>query len=668
MNTEIEQLCINTIRILAMDAVQRANSGHPGMPMGTADMAYVLWTRFLKHNPANPKWWNRDRFVLSAGHGSMLLYSLLYLTGYDLPLDELKRFRQLGSHTPGHPEYGLTPGVEATTGPLGQGFAMGIGMAITERFLTAMFNKPGFPIVDHHTYAIVSDGDLMEGISHESASLAGHLGLGKLIYLYDDNSITIEGDTSLAFSENIEERFESYGWHVLKVGGYDLDDIDYAIRSAQTETRRPSLIKVCTRIAYGSPNKEGSALAHGAPLGVEEVTLTKKVLGWPSEEPFTVPGEVLTVFRQALDRGARAEEAGSKLFACYRQKYPQEAELFEAIMAGKLVPGWESYLPSFKPDDGPMPTRSASGKVLNVMASVLPNLLGGSADLAPSTNTILKEFADYTQDTPSGRNMRFGVRESAMGGILNGMALHGGVVPYGGTFLVFSDYMRPSVRLAAIMEVPVVYVWTHDSVWLGEDGSTHQPIEHLVSLRAIPNLTVIRPADANETAAAWYVALANRQGPTALILTRQNLPVLEQTAGDAAQTVGCGAYILADTDGTPDVILIATGSEVHLALQTSGKLAAEHDIQVRVVSMPSWELFEMQPKSYCDSVLPPECKTRVSIEAGVSQGWHKYVGEQGAIISIDRFGASAPAKDLTKLFGFTPEEIVARVLILMGKD
>jgi len=660
MSSDIDQLCVNTIRTLAMDGVQKAKSGHPGMPMGMADVAFVLWTRFLKHSPTNPDWPDRDRFALSAGHGSMLLYSLLHLTGYDLSLEELKNFRQWGSLTPGHPEYGLTPGVETTTGPLGQGFANGVGMAIAERFLAATFNKPGFPIVDHYTYAIVSDGDLMEGINHESASLAGHLQLEKIIYLYDDNEISIEGSTDIAFTENVPERFRSYGWFVQEVDGHDRDAIDGAIRAAQAESQRPSLIVCHAHIAYGSPNKQDTAGAHGSPLGEEEIRLTKEALGWPPEAQFLVPDEALAVFRQAVADGKAAEATWQEQFEAYRAAYPEEAALLETLLAGDLPEGWIEALPEFGPDDGPLATRAASGAALNAIASKLPTLIGGSADLAPSNNTLLKGYDDFQPATPAGRNMHFGVREHGMGSLLNGMALHGGLVPYGGTFFVFSDYMRPPVRLAALMDQRVIYVWTHDSIWIGEDGPTHQPVEHLAAMRAIPNLVVIRPADANETSAAWHVALERSHGPTALILTRQKMAVLTEAQGDTYETVGRGAYVLADTPGTPDVILIGTGSEVHLALEARELLSAE-GIAARVVSMPSWELFDDQPAAYRDSVLPPQVTARLAIEAGIAQGWCKYTGLAGDVMSFDRFGASAPYKALKENFGFTAEAVVERV-------
>jgi transketolase len=664
----LDQLCINTIRTLAMDAVQKANSGHPGMPMGTAPMAYVLWTRFLKHNPANPHWPDRDRFVLSAGHGSMLLYSLLHLSGYDLPLEELQNFRQWGSRTPGHPEHGLTPGVETTTGPLGQGFANGVGMAIAERFLAERFNRPGLAIVDHYTYAIVSDGDLMEGVASEAASLAGHLGLGKLIYLYDDNHISIEGNTDLAFTEDVEHRFEAYGWHVQRVeDGNDLAAIATAIEAAQAATEQPSLIMVRTHIAYGSPGKQDTAAAHGAPLGEEEVQRTKENLGWPTEPPFYIPNEALTHFRAGAERGRAWEAAWQARFEGYATEHPQLAAEWQTAMNGQLPTGWDADLPNFVPADGPVATRQVSGQVLNAIAPYVPTLLGGSADLAPSNNTLLKQYGDISGDDFGGRNLHFGVREHAMGSIANGMALHGGLVPYTGTFLVFSDYMRPPIRLAALMGLPVIFIFTHDSVWLGEDGPTHQPIEQLAALRAIPGLIVLRPADAAETVEAWRVALTHRDGPVALALTRQKLPVLDRTELADADGVARGAYVLADAgDGRPDIILIATGSEVHLALEAHGQLARQ-GVKARVVSMPSWELFDQQPQTYQDRVLPPTVTARLAIEAGVPQGWHRYVGPAGEVIGLDRFGASAPYKTLMERFGFTAENIVSRALALLGR-
>ena len=655
----LAELSINAIRVLAMDAVEQAQSGHPGMPMGAATMAYVLWTQFLRHDPRNPEWPDRDRFVLSAGHGSMLLFALLYLTGYDLPLDEIKRFRQWGSRTPGHPEHGMTPGVEATTGPLGQGFGNGVGMAVAERFLAAYFNRPEHPLVDHRTYAIVSDGDLMEGVASEAASLAGHLKLGKLIYLYDDNRVTIEGDTDLAFTENVSQRFEAYGWHVQEVDGHDAKAMAHALGLAGAETERPSLIRAHTHIGYGSPNKQDSAAAHGAALGKEEVRLTKLALGWPVEPAFYVPEEVLAHYREAVARGREQEAQWLARLASYRAAFPELGRAWDRMMQGELPPGWEESLPTFPLEGGGLATRQASGKVLNAVAARLPNLIGGSADLAPSTETILKGF-DAVHRSPSGRNFHFGVREHAMGAILNGMALHGGIRPYGATFLVFSDYMRPSIRLAALTGLPVIYVFTHDSIGLGEDGPTHQPIEHLAALRAIPHLTVIRPADPAETVVAWRVALERRQGPTALILTRQKVPLLDRRQYSPAELAAKGAYTLADAAaGALRVILIATGSEVSLALEARRLLEAK-GIGTRVVSMPSWELFAEQPGTYRDEVLPPASKARLAVEAASGFGWRQHVGDQGAIVGIEGFGASAPGGVLMEKYGFTPEKIAAR--------
>jgi len=667
VTTDLDRRCINTLRTLAMDAVQKANSGHPGMPMGMADAAYVLWTRFMTHDPNDPGWPDRDRFVLSAGHGSMLLYSLLHLTGYDLPLEELKAFRQLGSRTPGHPEYGLTPGVETTTGPLGQGFANGVGMAIAERFLSATFNRSGLPVVDHTTYGIISDGDLMEGISHEAASLAGHLGLEKLIYLYDDNEISIEGSTDITFTEHVPDRFRAYGWFVQEIDGHDVDAIEEAITAAHEEVERPSLIVCHTHIAYGSPNKQDDAAAHGAPLGEEEVRRTKERLGWPPDARFLVPDEVREVFRQAIDEGGSAHRAWRALFDRYAEAHPDAAAQLESLWSGEVPDGWQDTVPTFAPEDGPLATRKASGVVLNAIADGLPTLMGGSADLAPSNKTTLEGYDAFQVETPGGRNIRFGVREHAMGAVLNGMALHGGVIPYGGTFLVFTDYMRPAIRLAALMELPVVYVWTHDSVWIGEDGPTHQPVEHLASLRAIPNLDVIRPADANETAAAWRAALERRDGPTGLVLTRQALPVLDRDASTSADGVARGAYVIRETpDGAPELILIATGSEVALAIEAQ-TLLAERAVSARVVSMPSWKRFDEQPASYRNQVLPPDILPRLAVEAAVPLGWERYVGWQGAVLGMERFGASAPYRDLMETFGFTAEDVAERALEVLEK-
>jgi transketolase len=666
MPNDLDQLCVNTIRTLSIDGVQKANSGHPGLPMGMADAAYVLWTGFLKHNPANPDWANRDRFVLSGGHGSMLLYSLLHLTGYDLPLEELKRFRQWGSRTPGHPEYGLTPGVETTTGPLGQGFANGVGLAIAERFLASIFNRPEYPLMDHHVYTVVGDGDLMEGLTHEAASLAGHLELGKVICLYDDNRISIDGSTDLAFTENRGARFTAYNWHVQHVDGHDRQAVEAAIRAAQAETTRPSIICCQTHIGYGSPNMQDTAKVHGSPLGEEEVRLTKQNLGWPPDAQFCIPEEALSQFRQAVSRGQAWEREWQDLFARYEAKYPDMADLWQQVWSGDLPAGWDEALPKFGPNDGAMATRVASGKVLNAIAPALPTMIGGSADLTPSNNTELKEYDWLQPGGFHGRNIHFGVREHAMGAILNGMALHGGVIPYGGTFFVFSDYMRPAIRLAALMELPVIYVFTHDSIGLGEDGPTHQPVEHLAALRTIPNLVVIRPADAAETAEAWRVALEHQDGPVALALTRQKLPALERPAGATAAELKRGAYVLADAKGTPDVILLASGSEVEIAVEARSRLA-QQGVQARVVSMPSWELFEKQPPAYQDQVLPPEVNARVAIEAAVPQGWERYVGQEGLVIGLDRFGASAPYEVLMEEFGFTAENVTSRTLELLSK-
>jgi transketolase len=663
MQTNLDQLSVNTIRTLAMDGVQKANSGHPGMPLGMADAAYVLWTQFLKHNPADPAWPDRDRFLLSAGHGSMLLYSLLHLTGYDLPMEQLQQFRQWGSHTPGHPEHGDTPGVETTTGPLGQGFANGVGMALAERMLAAEFNRPGFELVDHYTYSIVSDGDLMEGISHEAASLAGHLGLGKLIYLYDDNHITIEGNTALTFSEDVRQRFEAYGWQVLAVAGHDRASVTEAIGEAQAETGRPSLIICRTHIGYGSPNKQDTAKVHGEPLGPDEVRLTKEALGWPPEAQFLIPDDVSAHFRGALDRGADAQGRWKALFERYEETHPDPAAEWRRRMAGELPESWESALPQFAPEDGPLATRVAGGKIMAAIAPALPELVGGSADLHPSTKTYLAAYPAVQKGEYGGRNFHFGIREHAMGGILNGMALHGGLRPYGSTFLVFSDYMRPSIRLAALMRAPVIYVFTHDSIFVGEDGPTHQPVEHLASLRAIPGLTVIRPADACEAVAAWRFIVEHRDGPVALLLTRQKLPILEEANADG---VARGGYVIADAEAQdPQVILMASGSEVAPALEAH-RLLMEEGIAARVVSMPSWELFEAQPQAYRDQVLPPEVAARFAVEAGVPLGWDRYTGFQGEIVALNHFGASAPYKVLAEKWGLTAEAIAERVKAVLG--
>ncbi|MFY9706879.1 MAG: transketolase [Desulfobacterales bacterium] len=669
MNNERDQLCINTIRMLAADAVEKARSGHPGLPMGAAAMAYVLWTRFLRHNPKNPAWPDRDRFVLSAGHGSMLLYSLLHLTGYDLALDELKNFRQWGSKTPGHPEHGVTPGVETTTGPLGQGFANGVGMAIAERHLASVFNRPGHEIVNHFTYGIVSDGDLMEGISHEAASLAGHLGLGKLIYLYDDNHISIEGSTDITFTEDRLKRFAAYGWHVQQVtDGNDLEQVSAAIAAARNETRQPSFIAVRTHIGYGSPHKQDTAGAHGEPLGAEELKLTKQNLNWPAEPAFYLPEESVSHFREALEKGAQLDRSWEEAFTAYQKAHPDLAARWRRWMDGDLPEAWEREMPVFEADTKGMATRVASGKILNAIAGRMTNLMGGSADLAPSTKTLINDEKDFQPPGFEGRNMRFGVREHAMGGILNGMALHGGLIPYGATFLIFSDYMRPAIRLAALMKLHVIYVFTHDSIGLGEDGPTHQPIEQLAALRAIPNLKVVRPCDANETIEAWKAALKSVGAPVALVLTRQNLPVLDRTVAGPADGLQKGAYVVHDPqDSRPGLLLMASGSEVHIALAAAAVLS-DKGIAVRVVSVPCWELFEEQPEEYRRMVLPPEVTARLAVEAGVPQGWYRYVGSRGIVIGLTHFGASAPYEVLYEKFGLTAEEVVEKSLKILEQN
>jgi len=659
MTTDLQTRAINTIRFLSADGVQQANSGHPGLPMGAAALAFTIWTRHLRHNPRNPKWMGRDRFLLSGGHGSMLLYSLLHLTGYDLTLDELEHFRQWGTRTPGHPEYGLTPGVEMTTGPLGQGFATGVGMAIASTHLAATYAPELF---DNFIYAIVTDGDLMEGVSSEAASLAGHLQLGKLIYLYDDNHISIDGSTDLAFTEDRAARFAAYNWHVQKVeDGNDVEAIDAAIQAAKLDPR-PSIIMCRTIIGFGSPHRQGTSKAHGEPLGDEELNAAKENLGWPKEPRFYIPDDVLAFYREAGDRGRADENAWNQKFAAYKQLNPEKGAELERRLSGKFPEGWEKSLPVFPADAKGMATRAASGKVINALAPVLPELLGGSADLAPSNNTKIDNLPFFQKESPQGRNFHFGVREHGMAAALNGMALFGGLIPYGGTFLVFSDYNRPAIRIAALSHIPSIFVFTHDSIGLGEDGPTHQPVEHLAALRAIPNLTVIRPADANETAQAWKVALENRHGPTVLALTRQNVPTFAEPTD-----VEKGAYVLA-TFGkkTPDIILMASGSEVSLVYE-AGKALAEKGRNVRVVSVPSWELFEKQDKAYRQSVLPKKVTARISVEAGVGQGWERYVGAGGRIISIERFGASAPYKVIYEKFGLTVENILAQAKAILPK-
>lgn len=661
---DLEKKCVNTIRTLSMDAVQAANSGHPGMPMGMADAAFVLWTKFLKHNPENPRWFDRDRFILSAGHGSMLLYSLLHLTGYKVSLDELKNFRQLGSITPGHPEFGMTPGVETTTGPLGQGFGTGVGMAMAERFMAESFNKDDFEIVDHFTYGIVSDGDLMEGISHESASLAGHLKLGKIIYLYDSNQISIDGSTDLAFTDDTKKRFEAYGWDVQQVDGHNHDEIEEAIRKAQ-KTETPSLIECKTIIGFGSPNKEGSADSHGAPLGEDEIKLTKKNLGWEYDEPFFIPEEVKEYFSQFVEKGNKAESEWKDSLTDYEKVYPVDGVGFKSFVGRDLPENWDDILPQFPADAKGMASRKASGKVLNELKDHLSNLFGGSADLAGSNNTTMDGKGVFSANSYKGRNVHYGVREHAMGAALNGMALHGGVIPFGGTFLVFSDYNKPSIRIAALSKIPSIYVFTHDSIGLGEDGPTHQPIEHLAAMRATPNVAVFRPADANETAYCWKAAIENAEGPSLMVLTRQNLPTLDRDQFGKASGTEKGGYILKEaSSGKPDVILMASGSEVELVLKAAETLENK-SVAVRVVSLPCWELFEKQDKAYRESVLPANVKRRISVEAASTFGWHKWVGTDGVVMGIDRFGESAPYEQVYEHLGLTVEKIVEEADKLM---
>jgi len=660
----LDQLCINTIRFLSVDAVEQARSGHPGMPLGAAPMAYVLWDRFLRHSPRNPKWFDRDRFVLSGGHGSMLLYSLLHLTGYDLPLSEIQRFRQWGSKTPGHPEAGIAPGIEVTTGPLGQGFGMGVGMAVAEAHLASCFNRPGFPVVDHYTYALVTDGDLMEGVASEAASLAGTLKLGKLIYLYDNNHVSLEGPTSNAFTEDVRRRFRSYGWQVLTVGdGNNLDAVDAAIRLAQADQEHPSLVVVRTHIGYGSP-KQDSFEAHGEPLGAEATRKTKKKLRWPLEPPFLVPDEARAHLAAAVERGAHLESQWKDLLERYRSQFPDDAAQLERMIRGDLPQDWAADLPWFKPDPAGLATRVASSKVMNAIAKRLPELIGGSADLNPSTKTYLAGCGDFGISSDGGRNIHFGVREHAMGTIVNGMAMHGGLIPYSATFFVFTDYMRPSLRIAALMESRSIFVFTHDSIGIGEDGPTHQPVEHLMSLRAMPGMTLLRPADANETTVAWRIAIERRR-PVCLVLTRQNLPIMDPEKYPLRDGVAKGAYILAGEQGRADVVIIASGSEVQLALAVRDKLA-EQQIAARVVSMPSWELFEEQSAEYRRQVLPADIP-KLAVEAGATLGWYKYVGEKGAVIGADRFGASAPGKIVMEKLGFNVDNVVQHALHLVGR-
>ena len=680
--TTLQDLCINTIRILSADAVQNANAGHPGMPMGAAAMAYTLWTQFLKHNPKDPHWYDRDRFVLSAGHGSMLLYSLLHLTGYDLPLEELKHFRKWGSKTPGHPERGHTVGVEVATGPLGQGFANGVGMAMAEQWLAARFNRPEHTIVDHFTYAICGDGDLMEGITQEAASLAGHLRLGKIIYLYDNNHITLAGATGLVFTEDVARRFDAYGWHTHHVeDGNDTEEVAKAIREAQEETRRPSLILVRTHIGYGSPKKQDTFGSHGSPLGEEELAATKKALGWPTNDKFYLPEDAVKFFRNAIDTGAKAQQEWKSRFEAYRAAFPNEAAEFETFMSGKLPSDWNADLPKWQPTDKAIATRVAGGQSLNALAKRIPNIVGGSADLNPSTDTALKGMGDFqppeiagpgTQGAVggvwgySGRNMAFGVREHAMAGAVNGMAAHGGVLPFGASFMVFSDYCKPSIRLAALSQLKCVFVFTHDSIGVGEDGPTHEPVEQLAGLRAIPGLNVMRPADPNEVAECWaYIVQHN--GPSFIALTRQSVPHLDRSNAKNPD-VSKGAYILSEADGgAPEVVLIGTGSEVGLCVKAQAKLK-DYGVKARVVSMPSWNLFEAQSEAYRESVIPKSVRKRVTVEAGATLGWAKWAGDEGTVIGLDRYGASAPGEEILKNLGFTAEHVTSAALRTLGRN
>ena len=661
----IEQTAINTVRILAADAVQKANSGHPGTPMGLAPMGHVLWTESMNYNPQNPQWANRDRFILSCGHACMLQYSYLYLTGYDITMDDIKNFRQLHSKTAGHPEYGLLDGIEVTTGPLGQGFANGVGMGIAQQYLASRYNKPDFKLFDYKIYAICSDGDMMEGVTAEAASLAGHLQLGNLIYLYDDNQITIEGATSLAFNEDVVERFRAYGWHVQSVAdGNDIEAIATAVENAKNEMHRPSLIKVRTHIGFGSPNKEDTAAAHGSPLGKDEVKLVKENFGFDPDKSFVVLDDVLNYYREKGNAGTQKEDEWNDLYKKYKEKFADQTAEYELFKSGKLPEGWKENLPVFKPDAKGIATRKASGKMLNAIAAKLPMLIGGSADLSPSTDTTLYDFESFTNENHGGRNFHFGIREHAMGAVLNGMAVTKGIIPYGATFLIFSDYMRPPIRLAAIMKIRPVFIYTHDSIGLGEDGTTHQPVEQLIGLRSVPNVTVIRPADANETVQAWRVALEHSGGPVALILTRQELPIIDQDKYAKASGLEKGAYILSDCDSEPQLILMGTGSEVHLLLEAQKKLKTA-SILVRVVSFPSWELFEKQSEEYKQKIFPRNIRRRLAVEAGSPIGWCKYVTDEGDIIGITKFGESAPGDEVMKEYGFSVENVVERARALL---
>ena len=660
------QRSIDTVRVLSADAVQKADSGHPGTPMALAPLGHVLWSEVMNYNPENPGWANRDRFVLSCGHACMLQYSYLYLTGYKISLDDLKNFRQLHSITPGHPEYGLTPGIEVTTGPLGQGFANGVGMAIAQQYMAARYNQPDFNIFDYHIYAICSDGDLMEGVTAEAASLAGHLGLGNIIYFYDDNNITIEGDTDLAFNEDVSKRFEAYGWHVQNLPDInDLEALSSAIKNAKNETSRPSLIKVKSIIGYGSPNKHDTAAAHGSPLGKEEVRLVKKNFGFDPDKDFDVPAEVLNFYQEVGNKSAEKEQEWNELYKNYKQRHPNLAKEYEDITAGIMPQGWKEKLPLFDAGEE-LATRKASGKTLNAIADFLPQLIGGSADLAPSTDTNLNDYQSFSVKHRDGRNFHFGIREHAMGAVLNGMALSNYLIPYGATFLIFSDYMRPPLRLAAIMKIRPIMVFTHDSIALGEDGTTHQPVEQLIGLRTVPNMTVIRPADANETAQAWRVAIEHRDGPVCIVLTRQGIPIIDQKKYASAENLEKGAYILSDCEGKPDLFLIATGSEVHLIMEAQKQLKKEN-INARVVSMPSWNLFDQQSSEYREKVFPKNIRKRLAVEAGSSVGWSKYVTDDGDVIAIDTFGESAPGDEVMKEYGFTVEKIVKRAKALLSE-
>ena len=661
----IEELGINTVRILSADAVQKANSGHPGTAMALAPMGHVLWKEFLNYNPKNPHWANRDRFILSCGHACILQYSFLYLTGYDVSLDDIKNFRQLNSKTAGHPEYGLCPGIDVTTGPLGQGFANGVGFAIAQKHLASRYNKPGFDLFNYNIYAICSDGDMMEGVTSEAASLAGHLELGNIIYLYDDNHISIEGATDITFNEDVSERFRAYGWHVQDLPDVnDIHALELAITNARGEKQKPSLIRVRSLIAYGSPNKSGTAGSHGSPLGADEVKLVKEFFGFDPDKSFNVPAEVLEYYHKMGARGEDTEAKWNKLFSDYKAQFPELAEEYETAVKGELPKGWADDLPTFKASDPKMATRMASGKVLNAIAGSFPNLIGGAADLSPSTETNLKEYSSFTSEDRNGRNFHFGIREHAMGSAMNGMALTKGVVPFGATFLMFSEYMRPPIRLAAIMKIAPIFVYTHDSIGLGEDGTTHQPIEQLASLRSIPNITVIRPADANESTHAWRVALEHKGGPVVLVFTRQGLPILDQDKYGKAENLEKGAYILSDSEKTPEVILLATGSEVALIMDAQKKLT-EEGIASRVVSMPSWELFEKQSAAYKESVLPKAIKKRLAVEMASPMGWHKYTTDEGDTLCMTTFGESAPAEDLYKFFGFTVDNVVKKAKALL---